>query len=117
MKFTKEQATTFEKHGVQMFEYFGKETFAGADALYLEVDGGHTQEFRHTKSTFLYFVCEGSGIFYLDGKPIHVAATDVILAPKNTAIYYAGRMKLFLVTTPAWEEQYEEHVRFITHTE
>lgn len=113
MKFTKTQAKTFTKHGVEMSEYFAKETSPDADMLYLEVNGGHYQEFRHTKSTFIYYVLEGSGTFYLDGVATEVFPTDVILAPKNTAIYYLGTMKLLLVTAPAWEEKYEEHIRYI----
>lgn len=113
MKFTKAQAEKFTRHGVNMFEYFGKEHSPAADMLYLEVNGGHYQEFRHTKSTFIYYVLEGSGTFYLDGVATNVSPTDVILAPVNTAIYYLGTMKLLLVTAPAWEEQYEEHIRFI----
>jgi mannose-6-phosphate isomerase-like protein (cupin superfamily) len=113
MKYTRAQAEAFEKHGVHMWQYFGKEASPDADCLYLEVNGGHYQEFRHTKSTFIYYVLEGSGTFYLNGEAIPVGITDVILAPKNTAIYYLGTMKLLLVTAPAWEEEFEEQIRLI----
>ena len=96
-----------------MLQYFGKTECPNADLLFLEVNGGHYQEFLHTKSDFIYYVLEGEGTFYLDGKEISVKASDAILAPKNTKIYYLGTMKLLLCCAPAWEEEYEQHIRFI----
>lgn len=113
MKITRKQAASFEKHGVHMHEYLGKEVSPDADLLYLDVNGGHYQEFRHSKSTFIYYVMEGSGTFYLNGEAIPVEPTDVIMAPPGTAIYYLGTMKLLLCCAPAWEEAYEEHIRYI----
>jgi mannose-6-phosphate isomerase-like protein (cupin superfamily) len=113
MKYTRQDAKSFTKHGVKMFEYFGKSECPDADLLYLEVDGGHYQEFLDRKSSFIYYVLEGEGTFFLDGKEIPVKATDAIHAPKNTKIYYLGHMKLLLCVAPAWEEANEEHIRFI----
>jgi mannose-6-phosphate isomerase-like protein (cupin superfamily) len=53
-----------------MWRYCGKEHLEEAGVLYLEVDGGHYEEFYHEKSTFIYYVIEGSGEFYLNGKKI-----------------------------------------------
>lgn len=113
MKFTRDQAKVFTKHGVTMHEYFGKSECSDADLLYLEVNGGHYQEFLDRKSSFIYYVLEGSGSFFLDGEEIQVQATDAILVPKNTKVYYLGHMKLLLCVAPAWEEKNEEHIRYI----
>lgn len=113
MKYTRQQAKKFEKHGVTMFEYFGKSACSDADLLYLEVNGGHYQEFFDRKSSFIYYVLEGNGSFFLNGEEMAVKATDAILVPKNTKVYYLGHMKLLLCVAPAWEEKNEEHIRFI----
>ena len=96
-----------------MREYFGKAQCEDADFLFLEVNGGHYQEFLDRKSSFIYYVLEGSGTFFLDGEAIPVQATDVIHAPKNTRIYYLGTMKLLLCVAPAWDETNEEEIRLI----
>ena len=113
MKFSKADAQVFEKHGAKMRKYFGKDQLPNAGLLFIEVSKGHFEEFYHEKSAFIYYVLEGSGSFYLDGKENKVKATDVVIAPPGTKIYYLGKMKLLLVTAPAWEEKYEHHVRNI----
>jgi ethanolamine utilization protein EutQ (cupin superfamily) len=113
MKYTRAQAKKFTKHGVTLYEYFGKEQCADADLLFLEVNGGHYQEFLDRKSSFIYYILEGSGTFFLNGEEIPVVATDAIHVPKNTKIYYLGHMKLLLCVAPAWEEANEKHIRFI----
>lgn len=111
MKYTKVQSVHFEKHGVRMRRYFGKEQLANAGLLYLEVDAGHFEEFYHDKSAFIYYVLEGEGSFFLNCKEYKVRPTDVIAAPPGTKIYYLGKMRLLLITAPAWEEKFEHHVR------
>ena len=110
MKFTKADAKTFEKFGAKMWRYFGKEQMPNAGLMYTEVDGGHYEEFWHEKSAFIYYVFEGEGSFFLDDKEIKVKETDVVAIPPKTKIYYLGKMKLLLITAPAWEEKYEHHV-------
>ncbi|TAL46874.1 cupin domain-containing protein [archaeon] len=113
MKFSRSDAKYFEKHGAKMWFYFGKDQFPNTGLLFIKVDSGHYEEFWHDKSTFIYYILEGNGSFYLDGKVVKVKATDVVVIPPRTKIYYLGKMKLLLITTPAWEEKYEHHVRDI----
>ena len=111
MKVSKEQAAHIQKHGIDLRVY--ETGCEGAGIVHVEVEEGHFQEFYHTKSTFLYYVIEGIGTFYLNGVPAPVQSGDMIKAPPLTRIYYIGNMKMVLVTTPAWSAEYEVHVRDI----
>jgi mannose-6-phosphate isomerase-like protein (cupin superfamily) len=55
----------------------------------------------------VYYVISGSGTFILKGKKIKVRKTDVVIVPKNTPYDYSGRMELFLVHLPAYNQKYE----------
>jgi len=111
MKATRSEAETKEKFGIKLWVY--KTGSEEAGVVYIEVEKGHLEEFYHKTSTFVYQVLEGEGTFYLDGQPTSVEATDVMVVPPMTKIYYMGKMKLMLVTTPAWKEEDEVHVRYI----
>lgn len=111
MKITHAQAEAKQKFGVDMWVYNTGTKAVGF--VYDEVHSGHFEEFYHTSSTFLYYVLEGSGTFFLNGEPSTVEAGDVIVATPMTKIYYLGEMKVLLVTTPAWNAKDEVHVRDI----
>ncbi|MBI5037666.1 MAG: AraC family ligand binding domain-containing protein [Candidatus Kerfeldbacteria bacterium] len=111
MKLTRRTAQVKKKHGIKLWVYPIKRKEAGV--AYVEVAQGHLQEFYDTKSTFIYYIIEGRGGFYLNGKRVAVKATDLITIPPMTKIYYMGKMKMILTTIPAWHAKNEVHVRFI----
>lgn len=104
-------ATPVNKHGINLWVYQINRKEAGL--VYVKVKRGHFQEFYDKKSTFLYYIIKGKGIFYLNRHPIPVKTADVIVAPPHTKIYYFGAMEMVLVTVPAWRPENEVHVRFI----
>lgn len=112
MKITQKQTKSKHKFGIDLKVYNTNNKNVGL--VYVDVKEGHFEEFYHKKSTFTYYVLEGRGAFYLNGKKISVKPTDVVIAPPLTKIYYLGKMKLILITTPAWQQKYEVHVRDIT---
>ncbi|MDD5566693.1 MAG: hypothetical protein PHH01_00705 [Patescibacteria group bacterium] len=111
MKITKKNAFRNIKHGIKLWVYPTGRKEAGV--AYIEVEKGHSQEFIDKKSTFIYYILEGRGTFYLNGKPISVKKTDLLVIQPKTKIYYLGKMKLILTTVPAWRAENEVHVRFI----
>ncbi len=112
MKLTQKQATKKHKYGVDMKVY--KTNTKKIGVVYENVKGGHFEEFYHKKSTYIYYILNGSGRFYLNGKCIKARSTDIVIAPPFTKIYFLGKMKLLLLTVPAWEAKHEVHVRNIS---
>ncbi|MBU0635809.1 cupin domain-containing protein [Candidatus Micrarchaeota archaeon] len=106
MQFKLKDALPFGWDGLKGWAYNSKNDFANASAAYVEIDGAHGSV-KSTKSDLVYFVLEGSGEFILDGKNIKVEKMDTIIVPKNTPFNYQGKMKLFLVHCPAYEETAE----------
>jgi len=99
------------KFGINLWAYKTGSNKVGF--VHTEVGEGHFEEFYHKKSTFIYYILEGEGIFFLDGVKTPVKATDLLVIPPNTKIYYFGKMKLNLITVPAWDSSEEVHVRNI----
>lgn len=73
----------------------------------ISTETGHNEEFLNLKSTFTYVVIEGEGSFFLDNEEIKVKNGDMISIEPNTRIYYRGKLKMFLITNPAWKQENE----------
>ena len=104
-------AIHISKNGVDMWIYNGKDQLAEAAVAYQETAAGHSEEFRHTKSAFAFFIVEGEGTWFIEDEAFAVKAHDVVLVPKGKKFYYRGRLKQVCITAPAWEAEFEEHVR------
>ena len=113
MIYKKENAPVFEKHGVKMRVYNSKEQCPDAAVVYQETQTGHLEEFYHSKSNFIFYIIEGSGIWFIEDIPYDVNAGDVVIIPPNKRFYYMGTLKQVCITSPAWEEEFEHHVRDI----
>jgi mannose-6-phosphate isomerase-like protein (cupin superfamily) len=114
-KYTADEATKVNKHGIDLTIY-GMDC-PTANVVHVEVQKGHFQEFYNVESTFIYYIYEGRGTFVLNDEPVEAAATDLIVIPPNTRIYYFGTMKMVLTTTPRYKEENELHVRFVDESE
>ncbi|MFH1398912.1 MAG: cupin domain-containing protein [Candidatus Woesearchaeota archaeon] len=106
MKFKLKDAYKFGWDGLKGWAYNSKEDFENASAAYFEVNGSHGKV-KSTNSDRIYLVLEGSGKYIIDGKIVEVEKDDVIIVPKNTTYDYTGKMKLFLVHCPAYDEKSE----------
>ena len=114
-KFTADEAKKFSKHGVDLTVY--GEGVLEANVVHVSVVEGHFQEFSDKESYYTYYVYEGEGIFVLNDEKIVAKATDLIVIPPNTRIYYFGQMKMVLTVAPAFKSENENHVRFIDQSE
>lgn len=105
----------FNKNGVD-FTGYGE---ANKDvAIVVEkVEKGHFEEFVHDKSTFIYLFLEGKGTFVLDDEKVNVEAGDMLVINPGTKIYYYGNLKQVLITTPAFDPNFERHIRDISEEE
>ena len=70
-----------------------------------DVYKGHDKYCINTKSTHIYYVLEGKGAFKINGELYNVQEGDIIEIPKNTEFVFKGKMKLFLVMTPAFNKE------------
>ena len=99
------------KSGVDMWIYNGKDELEQAAVAYQRTEVGHSEEFRHHKSAFIFYVIEGAGEWNIEGEAFAVEATDVVVVPPGKRFYYRGDLEQVCITAPAWEEEYEETVR------
>jgi mannose-6-phosphate isomerase-like protein (cupin superfamily) len=109
MKFSIQNALSFGWEGLKGKAYNSKEDFDNASAAIFEVVGSHGKV-KTTKSDRIYYVVEGEGEFSVNGETFKVSTEDVIIIPKNTPYDYkttSGAMKLFLVHTPAYDQDAE----------
>jgi mannose-6-phosphate isomerase-like protein (cupin superfamily) len=111
MIYKKENTIEFEKQGVKMRVYNTKDHCPEASIVYQETLTGHNEEFFHSKSNFIFYIIEGSGTWFIEDEPYIVETGDVVIIPPNHRFYYKGNLKQICITSPAWEEEYEYHVR------
>ena len=105
-KFTEKDAYKSGWEGLKFSSYSEGSDFDRASCGVFEVSTHHGKV-KSTKSDRIYYILEGSGYFEIEGNRIDVKSTDVVIVPKNTVYDYFGKMKLFLVHTPAydWEKE------------
>ena len=106
MKFKLKDAYKFGWKGLAGRAYNSKDDFAYASAAYIEVDGEHGKV-KSKKSDRIYLILEGLGEFVINNQKVAVKKMDVIIVPKNNPYNYNGKMKLFLVHSPAFDENHE----------
>lgn len=111
MVFKPEDAAVIEKKGVKMRIYTTKAESENAGVLYQETQKGHTEEFLHEKSDFIYYILEGSGVWIVEDREFEAQAGDVVVVPAGKRFWFRGNLKQVCITAPAWEEQYERHIR------
>jgi len=111
--FKPESAEVIEKHGVRMRIYTTKSDCRNAAVMYQETETGHAEEFMHEISNFIYYIIEGNGTWIIEDKEHEVQAGDAVVVPAGKRFWFRGNLKQICVTAPAWEEQYEHHIRNI----
>ena len=109
---TSEEAVQISKHGVDLTIYTPPNP--SATVARVQVERGHFQEFYNTRSTYVYYIVSGRGMFYVDGVPHSVEASDVITVVPRSTVYYLGSMEMVLTVAPAFDERDEHHVRFVS---
>jgi len=100
-KFTKDDAYAFGWKGLDGLAYSSSDDFDFASVATFDVTGRHGKT-KTTVSNRIYYIIKGSGKFIIAGKEIDVAETDTVIVPKNTEYDYSGKMRMFLVHSPAY---------------
>lgn len=100
-KYTAEDSYKSGWAGLKFSSYNESSDFEHASAGVFEVTTHHGKV-KSKSSDRIYFVLEGEGYFEIEGQKIDVKPTDVVIVPRDTIYDYFGKMKLFLVHTPAY---------------
>lgn len=113
-KYTLEEAKrTGRPPEIEVHAYNTKEDFDRASVGIVESRGRHGR-IRQPVSDRIYFILEGEGEFFFGdeegGEVVPVAKDDVLLILKDTVYDYQGRMRLFLVHAPAYEQDSDVHL-------
>lgn len=107
MKYRKEKSPHFKKVGIEGWVLLSKKESPKAGVVIIETKRGHETIIKSTKNAWLYFILEGKGYFMINEKKIKCEKGDLIVIPQNTPFYYRGKLKMLLITVPAWAERYE----------
>lgn len=100
-KFTLKDASAFGWEGLSGRAYNSREDFERASTAYFEVNGSHGRV-KNTLSDRIYYVIDGKGEFVIEDRKIPVEKTDVVIIPRDTFYDYRGKLRLFLVHSPAF---------------
>jgi len=106
---------TINKYGVDITLYGMNDPTV--NVVYEDVKDGHFEEFLNIISTITWFIIEGSGTFVINDEKIPVASKDIISVPPNHRIHYFGNMKMILISTPAYDQTNERHIRDVKKEE
>jgi len=83
----------------------------------VKTEEGHFQEYRMKTIDLYFLVLEGSGTFVLDDEKTEVGEGDLLIIKAGTRVHYFGRLKMVLVSTPAFAAEDEEHIRLVEKSE
>jgi mannose-6-phosphate isomerase-like protein (cupin superfamily) len=88
---------------IEIFAYNTKEDFERASVGIVESRGRHGR-IRQPISNPVYLVLEG------DDEIVSVGKDDVVIVPKDTFYDYRDQRRLFLIHTPAYEQDSDVHL-------
>jgi len=114
-KYTASEAKKFSKYGIDLTVYEKHSPLV--NVVHVHTEEGHFEEFYQLKSTFIYYIIKGNGVFFLNDEKVEAEATDLVVIPPETRIHYFGSMDMVLVVCPAFDEKDERHVRIIEKNE
>lgn len=100
--FRLEDADQFGWEGIAGYAISSKDDYAEISTSIVEVAGRHGKALDKM-STLVYFVIDGQGTYVVGDNEFQVVKSDTVIIPKNTTYDFYGKMKLFLVMTPAFD--------------
>lgn len=101
---------SFEKVGIKGKIFSTSDLTQDLEFVRIDTDAGHETRIIEHKSTFCYYILEGSGHFEIDDSVEDCVKGDLIVIPAGKAFTYKGSMQLLLIDTPPWQEDQEETV-------
>jgi len=104
----KPNAYSFEKVGIKGKKFSVADITSKTGVCQIETEKGHATTIIEHKCDFIYYVLEGSGHFEIDGQRESCVEGDLVVIPADSKFRYVGKLKMLLITTPAFFPEQEE---------
>src|SRR3989304_7983953 len=95
-KLLKKDAEYFERDGIRGYNYNVKKIEPNSSFIYAELVKPHGKV-RTDKHERVYYIVQGKGIFFINGKKITVKKEDMVIIPPNTDYDYKPLTKTLKV--------------------
>lgn len=99
---------SFEKVGIKGKKFSVAEITQKAGICLIETEKGHETTLIEHECDFIYFILEGKGYFEINDCKEDCVKGDLIIVPAGSKFRYVGKLKMLLITTPAFYPEQEE---------
>jgi mannose-6-phosphate isomerase-like protein (cupin superfamily) len=95
------QGRKIKFEGETIYEIDMKDSTVGAALAEIK----KSKEHFHRKTKEWYYVIEGRGEIYIDGRKIPLKKNDFIFIPTKSRHFARGKMKVLAITSPPWSKK------------
>jgi mannose-6-phosphate isomerase-like protein (cupin superfamily) len=99
---------SFERVGIKGKRFSVSDITQKTGGCMIETDKGHDTTIIEHKCDFLYYVLDGEGYFIIDGQNEECKKGDLVVIPAESRFRYVGKLRMLLITTPAFYPEQEE---------
>lgn len=99
---------SFEKVGIKGKKFSVAEITQKTGVCQIETENGHDTTIIEHKCDFIYYILDGKGYFVIDGNNENCTRGDLVVIPAGSKFRYVGKLKMLLITTPAFYPEQEE---------
>src|SRR3989344_4316592 len=99
---------SFEKVGIKGKIFSGADITQKTGICQIETEKGHETTIVEHKCDFIYYILEGEGYFEINDQKENCVTGDLVVIPAGSKFHYVGKLKMLLITTPAFYLEQEE---------
>jgi len=99
---------SFEKVGIKGKKFSVGNITKKTGLCLIETAKGHQTTIIEHKCDFIYYILSGKGYFKINNQKENCIKGDLVVIPAGLKFYYVGRLKMLLITTPAFYPEQEE---------
>lgn len=99
---------SFEKVGIKGKKFSVANITLKTGVCQIETENGHETTIIEHTCDFIYYILEGEGYFEIDGQKESCIEGDLVVIPAGSRFCYVGKLKMLLITTPAFYPEQEE---------
>lgn len=99
---------SFEKVGIKGKVFPVGEITQKTGVCLIETEKGHETTIIEHECDFIYYILEGKGYFEINDQKEDYIKGELIVIPAGSKFRYVGKLKMLLITTPAFYPEQEE---------